>query len=67
MRGIEFYYQKFADIISKSDKDLSCTFNDYTKTHTPNYVYLWLEKKVKDGIISEEINNYMSDFYWEIR
>jgi hypothetical protein len=67
MKGAEFYYQKFESLLERWNKSSAKEFRDYANTHTPNYVYLWLEGKRKEDGFPAEIISVMEDFFGEMR
>ena len=68
MKGAEFYYLEFESIFNRYDRNLALEFRNYSYTHTPNYVYLWLKEmqKQNEGKFPKEIDQLMKDFFWEI-
>lgn len=67
MKGVPFYYEEFNKILERWDKQVADDFRVYAESHTPNYVYLWLEEKKNEGEFPKEIADLMKDFFWEIR
>ena len=66
MRGVNFYYEKFDEILRKADSEMANQFVDFRSNHNVRQIWLWLDSRVKSGQIPAEISSYLDDFYSEV-
>lgn len=66
MRGVDFYYRKFHQAIAAYSPDMCREFDALTSGSTPREVFVWLEQRRLDGKIPSELEDLLTDFYWEI-
>ena len=69
MKGVNYYYVEFRRIINSENPQLANEFDEFIshEARKPNEVFLWLEDKKSNGVLSTAIDNYLTDFFWEIR
>jgi hypothetical protein len=66
MKGVEYYYKKFEEILRKDNPELAADFIAYTKIKPPLIVNLWLINNKEIIPSYDEIEPYMADFFGEI-
>ena len=69
MKGIDYYYREFANILNSTNPKLADEFREFLSAHTqePNKVFLWLEEKRRNGVLPQTMEEYLTNFFWEIR
>lgn len=67
MKGADYYYREFSQLLVTENPELAVAFTELVKTHQPNEIFLWLEEKRRDGVISSAIDISLTEFFWEIR
>lgn len=66
MKGIEHYYSIFQAILDTTGGAISEEFRAFAAAYPPREVFLWLEERRKRGELPKEIEQVLTDFYWEI-
>lgn len=69
MKGVDYYYREFRRILNSENPQFENEFEELISKHArkPNEVFLWLEERRKNGELPQEIDSYLTNFFWEIR
>ena len=69
MKGVNYYYGEFRRILNSENPRLAKEFEEFISqpTRKPNEVFLWLEERNRNGVLPQVMDNYLTDFFWEIR
>jgi hypothetical protein len=66
MRGIDYYYSEFQRAFDSSNPAVGQEFNTLSMTNSPREMFLWLEQRRLNGQLPTNLENLLTDFYWEI-
>ena len=69
MKGVDYYYGEFRRILNSESPQLTNEFDELISQPTlrANEVFLWLEEKNRKGLLPQEMDSFLTDFFWEIR
>jgi hypothetical protein len=59
------YYAAFERELNAVDTKLGADFKIFSSTHSPREVFLWLEDRRVQGLLSDAMASLITDYYWE--
>lgn len=66
MKGLGYYYERFQRLLDSANQDLAMEFSMRSKRQSPREIFLWLEDLRREKLLPPEMEELLTDFYWEI-